>query len=567
MRWVSRGALTHALDVLKSQGIHGSAATAFIAQKYIGVNDSSYASYISQDVGGQKEQFWVPFLKMADGPNTPRYYKLFDGELSPGGRSDYSHSSVYSVWREERKRYVREVMEWEDARPEEGNYYAKYRPGYIDALEGKLFKSPSSPRIPLIALSVFLQSREGELPEDVDSLEEMAEYWAQRLHLTDEVLGRLFELDSEGWPTGSLSEERLDPAEASRITREQASGVSRGSEAASHSLSAEWPDLAENLDELVGIDEAAARANAALRSGKHIVLIGPPGCGKTALAEDLARGAAAAGLCTGYKLCTATAEWTTFETIGGYMPSRLNTGELVFTPGLVTESMSQGQWLIVDELNRADLDKALGELFTLLSGYPVWLPFEDEKGKRYVLCGPGQEVEGDFHSVEAPRDWRLIATLNTADKASLFQLSYALMRRLAFILVDVLSDEDYRSLIESAWNDSPVEAPQEGLNLLLDIVLPSEGVLSRQGITVGPAIALDIVEYLRARYADVDYRPEDVRVAVLEGLESLAFPQLEGLSLQHEAILDALAEALELDEAERPRLDASLAIWTGYEQS
>ena len=67
--------------------------------------------------------------------------------------------------------------------------------------------------------------------------------------------------------------------------------------------------------------EILANVLAALRGGKHVILTGPPGTAKTTLAELVASAAAEAGWCTGYTLTTATADWTTYETIGGLSPT------------------------------------------------------------------------------------------------------------------------------------------------------------------------------------------------------------------------------------------------------
>jgi hypothetical protein len=55
---------------------------------------------------------------------------------------------------------------------------------------------------------------------------------------------------------------------------------------------------------------------AALNSGKHVVLTGAPGTAKTTLAEAVSAVAHRAGLCTGHTLATATADWSTYETVG-----------------------------------------------------------------------------------------------------------------------------------------------------------------------------------------------------------------------------------------------------------
>ena len=78
-------------------------------------------------------------------------------------------------------------------------------------------------------------------------------------------------------------------------------------------------------------------------------------------------------LCTGYLPTTATTEWTTFETIGGFQPTSEG---LIFRPGMFVDAIESGRWLVIDELNRSNFDRAFGQLFTVLSGQAVVLPFK-----------------------------------------------------------------------------------------------------------------------------------------------------------------------------------------------
>ena len=59
------------------------------------------------------------------------------------------------------------------------------------------------------------------------------------------------------------------------------------------------------------------QTSVALKNGKHVILIGPPGTGKSKLAKEVCetyRGK------DNYIMATASSDWSTYETIGGYRP-------------------------------------------------------------------------------------------------------------------------------------------------------------------------------------------------------------------------------------------------------
>jgi 5-methylcytosine-specific restriction enzyme B len=177
-------------------------------------------------------------------------------------------------------------------------------------------------------------------------------------------------------------------------------------------------------------------ATAALAAG-HLVLQGPPGTGKSSLARALCR----AFNCQ-YLPVTAHEDWSVFEVIGRQELRVTNEGkeEIVPVDGYFTKAViscagavvrhfdhadePQAVWLFIDELNRAHLDKAFGELFTVLgTDEPVAITLPDQR-------------EGNRELVN-PRRFRIIATLNSYDRQFVNSLSQGLRRRFTFITVDV----------------------------------------------------------------------------------------------------------------------------------
>ena len=110
--------------------------------------------------------------------------------------------------------------------------------------------------------------------------------------------------------------------------------------------------------------------------------------------------------------------------------------------------------LFFDELNRSNFDRAFGQLFTVLSGSAVVLPYKRKGQSRPLSLVPaGVDPPDDTDVIRVPANWRIIATMNVFDKNLLFEMSYALMRRFAFIEVGTPPMEKYQKLLERPGGD------------------------------------------------------------------------------------------------------------------
>lgn len=278
-----------------------------------------------------------------------------------------------------------------------------------------------------------------------------------------------------------------------------------------------------------------------LNSGKHVMLTGAPGTGKTNLAEDICKVAENLNFTEGSILTTATSDWTTFDTIGGYLPDE--NGRLVFEEGTFLKSIKENKWIIIDEINRADIDKAFGQLFTVLSGQGVTLPYKCN-GKSVEIKRTNENrsyYDPETSTYYVGNNWRILATMNVYDKDYLFEMSYAFMRRFTFIYIDLPDDEDFKYLINS-WGNGSTEDYLPKIHELLKINPYRQ---------IGPAIFKDLVEYVteRDKIGTTDHILED---AVL----SYILPQFEGL--EKTQILDIwkiLKDTFEDPEEIRVRLE------------
>jgi 5-methylcytosine-specific restriction protein B len=161
-----------------------------------------------------------------------------------------------------------------------------------------------------------------------------------------------------------------------------------------------------------------------LERRRFVVLEGPPGTGKSRLADQILR-----EKYSGNGLTTQFHPSTTYEDFVAGLSPDVGEKRLRFTarPGhLMAASSLAGAspaLLVIDEINRADLGRVLGEAIYLFEA--------DLKPVSSRAVRLPHTVNGS-QTFELPSNLRVLATMNTADR-SVARMDLAIRRRFAFV--------------------------------------------------------------------------------------------------------------------------------------
>jgi MoxR-like ATPase len=196
---------------------------------------------------------------------------------------------------------------------------------------------------------------------------------------------------------------------------------------------------------VVGRGREVELVMAALRSGRHLLLEGPPGTGKSTLLRAVAEAAGCA-----FEFVEGNAELTPARLAGHFDPARvLDAGYSpeVWVDGPLTRALRDGALLYVEEINRIP-EETLNLLVTVMSEGELTIP--------------------RLGRIEAHPAFRFVAAMNPFDAVGTARISGAIYDRVCRVSMDYQSAGDE-----------------------VDIV-------ARQASVLDPAFAARVVELVRA---------------------------------------------------------------------
>lgn len=171
---------------------------------------------------------------------------------------------------------------------------------------------------------------------------------------------------------------------------------------------------------------------AALMSGRHLLLEGPPGTGKSTLLRSIAES-------SGQELefCEGNADLTPARLSGHFDPAQvLQAGYIkdIWIDGPLTRALVEGRLLYLEEINRIP-EETLNLLVTVMSEGELTIP--------------------RLGRIEAHPDFRFVAAMNPFDAVGTARISGAIYDRVCRVSMDYQADGDEREIAGRAAGSTP----------------------------------------------------------------------------------------------------------------